>query len=308
MTAIIEWLHSIIGNYGWTVVVFTILVKLILLPLDIKQRRSMQKMQELQPQIEKINAKYKNDEQKKNEKTLELYRTNKCNPLSGCLPLLIQMPILFILFAALRAVAGNEAVRMLEAVRDGGAFQPEGWLWIRNIWQPDNFFQLGKIGTLLGALFNGSLFTNPDIWHEVAQSVVPTAQSLMGLGSKETQETIKALVENQTVIDGLATLTKSYSGMVNGYFILPVLAFVSQIFMTKMTSAANAAGGQAQQGQGMQKFMTYFFPIMTLWICASYNAAFAIYWVVSNVWSIAQYIIMDQLRKHKAKQPAGEGA
>ncbi len=169
MTAIIEWLHSIIGNYGWTVVVFTILVKLILLPLDIKQRRSMQKMQELQPQIEKINAKYKNDEQKKNEKTLELYRTNKCNPLSGCLPLLIQMPILFILFAALRAVAGNEAVRMLEAVRDGGVFQPEGWLWIRNIWQPDNFFQLGKIGTLLGALFNGSLFTNPDIWHEVAQ-------------------------------------------------------------------------------------------------------------------------------------------
>jgi len=87
-------------NYGFAIIIFTIFVRLFLLPLNIKQYKSMSKIQELQPQVQEIQKRYKNDKEKLNQELTKLYSDNKANPAAGCLPLLIQLPIIFSLFYA----------------------------------------------------------------------------------------------------------------------------------------------------------------------------------------------------------------
>ena len=91
-----------VGNFGVSIIVVTILIKIALLPLTLKQDKSMKEMKKLQPKIEKIKKDYAHDKQMLNIKTMELYKEHKVNPLGGCLPLLLQLPILFALFGVLR--------------------------------------------------------------------------------------------------------------------------------------------------------------------------------------------------------------
>ena len=91
-----------VGNFGISIIVVTILIKILLLPLTLKQDKSMKEMKKLQPELEKIKKDYAHDKQMLNIKTMELYREHKVNPLGGCLPLLIQLPILIALFGVLR--------------------------------------------------------------------------------------------------------------------------------------------------------------------------------------------------------------
>ena len=91
-----------VGNFGVSIIIVTILIKIMLLPLTLKQDKSMKEMKKLQPELEKIKEKYANDKQMLNIKTMELYKEHKVNPLGGCLPLLLQLPILFALFGVLR--------------------------------------------------------------------------------------------------------------------------------------------------------------------------------------------------------------
>lgn len=88
-------------NYGLAIILFTIVIRVALLPLTIKQYKSTSKMQEVQPLIQDIQRKYKNDKEKLNAELMKVYQENKVNPAGGCLPLLIQMPILFALFYAI---------------------------------------------------------------------------------------------------------------------------------------------------------------------------------------------------------------
>ena len=92
-----------VGNFGISIIIVTILIKIALLPLTLKQDKSMKEMKKLQPELEKIKKDYANDKQMLNIKTMELYREHKVNPLGGCLPLLIQFPILIALFGVLRS-------------------------------------------------------------------------------------------------------------------------------------------------------------------------------------------------------------
>lgn len=102
LTGVIEALHGLTGNYGLAIIILTVLIRLVILPLTASQTRAMKKMQELQPEIQKLQKKYRNDPQRLNQETMALWREHKVNPLSGCLPILIQLPILWAFFAALR--------------------------------------------------------------------------------------------------------------------------------------------------------------------------------------------------------------
>lgn len=107
LTQLIELLFTFtktigLPNYALAILLFTIIIKTALYPLSIKQMRSTREMQKVQPKITEINEKYKNDPQKKNAELAKIYQEEGINPLSGCLPLLIQMPILFALFQVLR--------------------------------------------------------------------------------------------------------------------------------------------------------------------------------------------------------------
>jgi YidC/Oxa1 family membrane protein insertase len=91
-------IHSVIPNYGWVIIIFAILVKLITLPLSLKSMKSMNATKELQPKIEELKKRLKNRPQDLNAETMRLYKEHGVNPLSGCLPMLAQMPLFFALF------------------------------------------------------------------------------------------------------------------------------------------------------------------------------------------------------------------
>jgi len=124
--------HAIRGlgipnSYGWAIIVFTIAIKLVTLPLTLKQLQSSRATQELQPKVAELQQKYVKDRQKLSEEQMKLYKEAGVNPLSGCLPMLIQMPILFALYQALYALA-NPSV---------GELQGQGFFWISDLSFPD---------------------------------------------------------------------------------------------------------------------------------------------------------------------------
>ena len=100
--AILAFFYSIIPNLGVSIILLTVLVMLVLFPLTAKQAKAMMAMQRAQPEIKKLQAKYKNDRAKLNEEMMKFYQENKINPLAGCLPLLVQMPIFLTLFRVMR--------------------------------------------------------------------------------------------------------------------------------------------------------------------------------------------------------------
>jgi YidC/Oxa1 family membrane protein insertase len=94
--------NNVAQNYGVVIIILTLLVRLILVPLTISQTKSMAKMQKLQPELKELQKKYKDDREKLQQETMDFYKKNNVNPLSGCLPLLLQMPVFFALFQVLR--------------------------------------------------------------------------------------------------------------------------------------------------------------------------------------------------------------
>ncbi|GAB1475964.1 YidC/Oxa1 family membrane protein insertase [Bacillota bacterium] len=129
---LLSFLYDLIGNYGITLIVFTLLVRGCLIPLYASQMKSSAKMKEFQPKIQALQKKYANDKQMLNMKMSELYKEEKFNPMRGCLPMLIQMPIILALFVLLRNpiafMGGNP--QMLMGVH-------ESFLWVPDLSQPD---------------------------------------------------------------------------------------------------------------------------------------------------------------------------
>jgi YidC/Oxa1 family membrane protein insertase len=100
---LLAWLYDLTGSFGFAIIILTIVFRIVLLPLGIKQIKSMQAMQALQPKIKEIQKKYKGDKQKVQEQTMKLYQEYGVNPLGGCLPLLLQFPILIAMYSVIRA-------------------------------------------------------------------------------------------------------------------------------------------------------------------------------------------------------------
>lgn len=98
---VLTFFYEYVGNYGWAIIILTVLIKLIFWPMTDKSYKSMKAMQKLQPEMQKLKDKYKNDRDRMNLEIMNLYKENRVNPMSGCLPLIIQMPIFFALYQTL---------------------------------------------------------------------------------------------------------------------------------------------------------------------------------------------------------------
>ena len=114
----LQFLYRIVQNYGWAIVIFSILIKVALYPLTKKSYDSMKQMQQLQPKLKALQEKYKGEPQKLNAETMKLYKTHGINPMSGCLPLIIQMPILFALFNVFRTTIMFRQADFLGVIKD----------------------------------------------------------------------------------------------------------------------------------------------------------------------------------------------
>lgn len=114
----LEFLERYLGNYGWAIIVFSIIIKVLLYPLTRKSFQSMRQMQELQPKIKALQEKHKKDPQRLNQETMKLYKQHGVNPMGGCLPLLLQMPVLFALFNLFRTTIMLRQASFLGVIHD----------------------------------------------------------------------------------------------------------------------------------------------------------------------------------------------
>lgn len=129
----IQWIYSLVNNYGITIIIITLIVRLCLLPLYAKQIKSTAQQAGLQAQIKDIQTRYANNREKMNEEMSNLYAKSGISPMSGCLPLLIQLPIIYGLFAVLRnPLTYMTSNNMIAAVH-------ESFLWITDLSQPDSW-------------------------------------------------------------------------------------------------------------------------------------------------------------------------
>lgn len=155
---LLRFLHRFTGNYGLAIILITLLQKVVFHPLTAKSLRSMQAMQTLQPKLAALQERYKNNPQKKQQETMELYKKHGVNPMGGCLPMLLQIPIFIALYNAL-----SSSVEMWRA----------RFLWIKDLSQPDALFTIDVWGlknypfNLLALLMGASMF--------VQQKMTPTA-------------------------------------------------------------------------------------------------------------------------------------
>lgn len=132
---LLQGINKIVHNWGWTIIILSVIIYLCLFPLTLKQMRSMKEMQALQPHIEELRKQHKDNPQKLNKEIMELYREHKVNPLGGCLPLILQIPVFFALYQVLmRSVA----------------LRGSHFLWIKDLSEPDRLFTLPFSLPMLG--------------------------------------------------------------------------------------------------------------------------------------------------------------
>jgi YidC/Oxa1 family membrane protein insertase len=124
---LMNYLYAIIPNYGVAIIILTVLSKILLWPLGTKSYKSMSQMKKLQPLIQELRSKYKDDRKKMNEEIMRLHRTYNINPLGGCLPMLVQIPVFFALYRML-----DQAIELRHA--------PFIW-WINDLSAPDRLFR-----------------------------------------------------------------------------------------------------------------------------------------------------------------------
>ncbi len=203
---------------------------------------------------------------------MELYKENNFNPMAGCLPLLIQMPIFFAFFGALRQLAGEQIFEMYNIAANGGiigAADLEGFLWIKNIWQSDTF----------------------------TAGLIPTFNQLSQYSFVK-----DGIVTELMYNDTMAATIESLQGITNGWFILPVVAGGMSFFQSKLAMPApkeDDNNKDAAPNPMSGKMMQYMMPAMSFFICMSSSAAFALYWSISNLVSVANYLVMNRVLNAK---------
>ena len=329
LRSILEWIYGIVGNYGIAVVVFTLMIRTILTPLEVSSRKGMRKMSAIQPKLNALQQKYGKDQAKLQQKQQELMKKEHYNPLSGCLPLLLQWPILFIMFYAMRDVANVNIIRQAFTYLQGEAPAFEPFLWVKNVFMADSPFKSAAVdaSSLMAATANS--------WKEVLSSLstaqleqvltairaaVPAAAELAPEQILNFADTaaVRATVENyimpalhnQSAYQAASALVPGWENFklliisaplykqFNGLLILPLLSGLTHIVMNKlnptMQQPAAQQGQQNQQSAGMNNFMKYFFPVFSVFICLSSNAGFALYWCAINLFATAQSIAINK--------------
>ena len=317
LLTVMKTMHSFINNYALTIILFTVLIKLIVMPLNLKSRRSTMRMTSVQPKMQALQEKYKDDQEKLNQKLQELYRKEGVSPMGGCLPMIFSMIILFAMFYALRTFANEQLVAQFLTFYHNPDIDPmtltDGFLWIKNLWMPDTPFAtcLPDVQSLQMVDFS--------VWNSVSEKLaaaglIPEALSFADRNavSAFVNEVAAPFIASDVYapfvapVAGLGNL--NILGIIrftiykvgNGWFVLPILSILTQIVMQNLTMKSQPATAQA----GNQKTMLYVMTFMSLYFCAIYNSAFALYWVVANVYAIVENIAFDRYFKLQDRKAA----
>jgi len=312
LSLIFNGLFTVIS--GWTtsqalaitIILFTLIVRLAMMPLMLNQQRSSRRMTRLQPKVQKIQEKYKNKKDPESNQRMqaeiqELYKQNKANPMSGCLPLLIQMPIIFALFEVLRNVPFyvntiGELYERLATIVQGQAGYGD--------------ILTSNFSTVIAGLRKFDVTTNTsvmDLLYHLTRTQWAELIETFGLASNaEFMKDYELVTEYNTFgITSVEALTFNLSeapGWKGWGILFPLISggttflqsWLSQHATEKRQKMASP-DGIADTSQQSMKMMTYVFPIMTLFFTAQMPLGLGLYWIAGNIFAIFSQMISDAI-------------
>ncbi len=267
--SVLNFFYTLIPNYGISIMLLTVLVMVLITPLTVKSTRSMLQMQRLQPEMKRLQAKYKDDREQLNAELMKFYKENGINPLGGCLPILATMPVFFIMYRLLRGLT----------TRQGGLGSGIGHI-------------AGQSGTgvrLTPWIFEDQLFRPEHLKHttELYQSLSHTNKmNFFGMDL--------AISAAQAMKIGLLIAIP--------YFVLLVVILLTGLYQNRQLQARNKAAAAANpQQQMLMKIMPFFLPIFSF----GFPSGLALYWATQNVCRIGTnaYITRSVYRKEHEKGP-----
>ncbi len=310
-----RWLYEnvTVESIFWTIIISTIAIRGLTVFGDIQSRKSSMKMQAVQPEIDRLKRKYPNDPQKLQQQQSKLMKERGVSMWGGCLPMLMMMPLFFCFIAAFRFWGYEQMVKaLLELHQTGNStlFQNFNFLWVHNIWQPDNGL---KEVVMSAKEFLAIPNLQNLIFFQEHPEALKTFQQL-GFIIADPKNIPQASIDTYNNL--VAPLVAQYKDVFNGWFIWPVLAggttFLSSWIMQKnQPKPAVQDNGQqsaASQAQSTNKAMLYIMPAMSVFFCLTSNTAFAIYWTISNVVSTFTNMLLNRkFAKELAASKSEEG-
>jgi len=249
LATLLSWFYDFWPSYGMSITLLTVLIMVILTPLTLKQTRSMIKIQHVQPELKKIQNKYKNDKERMNKEVMAFYQANNVNPLSGCLPLFVQAPVFLVLYNVI-----NGLTRRLSNLGEH-----TGWVM---------------------GIFNQDVSVPPEQARVFYPDYIDHQSSLFQDLSKENEMVSWGVDLARSASDAL-----SESFVVSiPYFILILLVFATSWYQQKQIRGRNQQAAISPQQQMIFKVMPFFLPVISF----SFDAALVVYFVISNLYRIAQ--------------------
>ena len=315
------------GHGGFVVVltifIFTLAIRAATSFGDISSRKSSMKMQTIQPDLDRLQKKYKDDPQKLSVEQRKLMKEHGVSTFGGCLPMLFMFPLLIMFFNAFRAWANEQMLALLIALENGEGlemFQSFRFLWITNIWRPDN---LAAGGSLMSASEFWSSFSttnqiknfifytnNSDALNEILYKLHFFTVQFDELGGMEYVYAADAgaafKAAYQTFILPITDSIPNFYSMTNGYAILPLLAGATGFLQSWLQQKMQPAPQTNSQSNSSMKMMMYMMPLISVFFCYRYDATFAFYWTFSNIFALLVNVILNATVFKKWKTEAVE--
>lgn len=273
-------LYQITHNYAWSIVFFTLVTKILLFPLSVKQQKSTAAMTAFQPKLEKLKKQYANNQQKLQEEQMKLYAEEGINPMSSCLPLLIQFPLLYGIFDVVyRPIyhilrAGQPAIDAATNIareiftRDGGKvptyfeYRPEIYI-IKEVQKDPSAF------AAMNEQFPGFV-----------DKVADFNNKLFGIVDLGDMPSLHPEVWNAAAIILL---------------IIPIMSGVIQLGMTIYSQIRNKKMNPDAPNMAGMNMMLYVMPLFSVWIAFRYPAGIGFYWTMSSLFSFVQSILLYKI-------------
>lgn len=281
---IIETIYKLVQNYGLSIIIFTIIVKMILIPLNIKSQKAMKKQQKIQPILAELQKKYANDQQKLQTEMMKLYKDNDVSMMGGCLPMLIQFPILIGLY---RVIQGPLKYLLHVDINDTAVVE-----------------KIEKIVALMTERFPAEI---GNYTRYSAQDLFKNSQIQLATWSEKVLDAADAWSINFNFLGmNLAEVpSKAISCLTSGDFsqigtiallIIPAFAIFTTWLSMKQSqkmSGQTQANGENQAAQ-MSKTMNMMMPIMTGFFTFTLPSGMGIYWIAANVIQMVQQFILNK--------------
>lgn len=339
----LKHLSHLVGNYGLGIILLTVVIRLAMWPLGVSQQRSMKMMQTLQPKLKAIQDRYKSDPQTMQRKMMEFYKEHKFNPMSGCFPLLLQMPIFILLYSALMSpqfieMAGNSQFLFVkglnETLRSTAGISNDGIMGVSKY----DTFTLGKTATvyLTKEKIENVKVEKPNTSLEIQGQITPDEPvdlkvSLDSLDLKFSQldqiQKAEMVVSNPQSREsekinfvrkgGILAASMPTKAVKNSFhfdvLILIALFGLTMVATQKIMMASTSTQQQDPTQQAMQKSMGTFMPIMIMatFVFIPIPAGVLLYLISSNVIQVVQTVVINKqldLEEAQKKQKIDDDA